>query len=279
MKDNYEQRYAFLRNGFYSRQFKNLRQVSESTHPSYEGGFGQIFYHLFHLPNIDRVSKTPQYDEITRYGYIQCIKYYRVPRYDYSILKNIYVVLKYFDNSNFTEVFLQEVRYQNRLSRANSNIVKCYGISKDPKNDNFIMVMQYINNGNIRNYLDNHFNELALITKLDILHKIAVAEDLNLRLNQWVNDIRQRKNTEIFKQFAKFVSAQPSTPSLYETDPKAIYTSRLLDFKNLPEPQNSIEINNEFYDSLVGTRNSELRYYGVATACCNNTTLKPGIYG
>ncbi|CAG8705735.1 10061_t:CDS:2, partial [Funneliformis mosseae] len=29
----------------------------------------------------------------------------------------------------------------------------------------------------------------------------------------------------------------------------------------------------------VGTRNSELRYYSVATACCNNTTLKSGIYG
>ncbi|CAG8717778.1 3264_t:CDS:1, partial [Funneliformis mosseae] len=26
------------------------------------------------------------------------------------------------------------------------------------------------------------------------------------------------------------------------------------------------------------TRNSELQYYDVATACCNNTTLKPGIY-
>ncbi|CAG8737231.1 13496_t:CDS:1, partial [Funneliformis mosseae] len=28
----------------------------------------------------------------------------------------------------------------------------------------------------------------------------------------------------------------------------------------------------------VGIRNSKLQYYSVATACCNNTTLKPRIY-
>ncbi len=40
-----------------------------------------------------------------------------------------------------------------------------------------------------------------------------------------------------------------SSPS-YTTHPQAIYTSRLLDYKNLPEPQNSKEINNQFYNSL-----------------------------
>ena len=33
----------------------------------------------------------------------------------------------------------------------------------------------------------------------------------------------------------------------YKTHPSAFYTSRLLDFKNLPEPQNSKEINEQFY--------------------------------
>jgi hypothetical protein len=35
--------------------------------------------------------------------------------------------------------------------------------------------------------------------------------------------------------------------SSLKTHPQAIYTSRLLDFKNLPEPQNSQEINEQFY--------------------------------
>jgi len=42
----------------------------------------------------------------------------------------------------------------------------------------------------------------------------------------------------------------------YTVHPSAIYTSRLLDFKNLPEPQNCKEINEQFYskskDSLLG---------------------------
>ncbi|CAI2180574.1 10151_t:CDS:2 [Funneliformis geosporum] len=151
----------------------------DSCHPSH-GGFGQIFHHLFHsLPNIDTDNYSKKkngdsdnfdYKRANRFGSIYAGRYL-----DYlTILKNMFVILKYLDNSNFTEVFLQEVHYYNKLSRANSNIVRCYGISKDPTNNNFIMVMQYINNGSIRNYLDNHFNKLVLITKLDILHNIAV---------------------------------------------------------------------------------------------------------
>ncbi|CAG8734162.1 4966_t:CDS:1, partial [Funneliformis mosseae] len=34
----------------------------------------------------------------------------------------------------------------------------------------------------------------------------------------------------------------------------------------------------ELPDFRVGICNLELQYYGIATACCNNTTLKPRIY-
>ncbi|RHZ36991.1 Cdc15p [endosymbiont GvMRE of Glomus versiforme] len=36
----------------------------------------------------------------------------------------------------------------------------------------------------------------------------------------------------------------------YKLHPQAFYTSRLLDFKNLPEPRNSKEVNDLFYNSL-----------------------------
>ena len=44
----------------------------------------------------------------------------------------------------------------------------------------------------------------------------------------------------------EFVNA-PIVSTSYTTHPQAIYTSRLLDYKNLPEPQNSKEINIQFY--------------------------------
>jgi ribulose 1,5-bisphosphate carboxylase large subunit-like protein len=44
-----------------------------------------------------------------------------------------------------------------------------------------------------------------------------------------------------------------------EVHPQAIYTSRLLDCKNLPEPQNSKEINDWFYSSKIKDYSLELK--------------------
>ncbi|CAI2180776.1 11478_t:CDS:2 [Funneliformis geosporum] len=86
----------------------------DSCHPSH-GGFGQIFHHLFHsLPNIDTDNYSKKkngdsdnfdYKRANRFGSIYAGRYL-----DYlTILKNMFVILKYLDNSNFTEVFLQEL--------------------------------------------------------------------------------------------------------------------------------------------------------------------------
>ena len=40
-------------------------------------------------------------------------------------------------------------------------IVRCYGITKDPKTNDFMMVMKYANNGNFRQYLNNNFNSFV----------------------------------------------------------------------------------------------------------------------
>ena len=65
-------------------------------------------------------------------------------------------------------------------------------------------------------------------------------------------------NTEFGKQykeaeeFSQSITSNSNvvSPSSYTTHPQAIYTSRLLDYKNLPEPQNSKEINDQFYNSF-----------------------------
>jgi hypothetical protein len=41
--------------------------------------------------------------------------------------------------------------------------------------------------------------------------------------------------------------------SNYQIHPSAVYTSRLLNFKNLPEPQNSQEVNDKFYSLPLST--------------------------
>jgi serine/threonine protein kinase len=91
-------------------------------------------------------------------------------------------------------------------------------------------------------------------------------------LGDWFIENRNKKNTEFHqqckliketeeKEFYEFCKQHenmdynkareifyksPSTS--YKTHPQVIYTSRLLDFKNLPEPQNSKEINEQFWN-------------------------------
>ena len=55
----------------------------------------------------------------------------------------------------------------------NSAIVRCYGITKDSKTNNFMMVMQYANNGSLRQDLNIHFNSLDWESKLWNLNNIA----------------------------------------------------------------------------------------------------------
>jgi hypothetical protein len=70
------------------------------------------------------------------------------------------------------------------------------------------------------------------------------------------NDI-SNADSEFYKQYKeaeKFNQSIVSMPTLFSNiaHPQAIYTSRLLDYKNLPEPQNSKEINDYFYAEHSG---------------------------
>src|SRR5207248_2521213 len=93
----------------------------------------------------------------------------------------------------------------------------------------------------------------------DPLNRLT-ADQLTSIINNWWYEIEHEQDTEYYKQyneaeeFNKSITSKLNTslnissPS-YTTHPQAIYTSRLLDYKNLPKPQNSKEINNQFYNS------------------------------
>src|SRR5436190_18655961 len=53
-------------------------------------------------------------------------------------------------------------------------IVRCYGIAKDPETSNFMMVMNYAQNGSLRKHLNNSFNSLRWNNKLHNLWSIAL---------------------------------------------------------------------------------------------------------
>ena len=69
-----------------------------------------------------------------------------------------------------------------------------------------------------------------------------------------------KEDTEFYNQYEEAEEFNQSiasnsnvvSPSSYTIHPQAIYTSRLLDYKNLPKPQNSKEINIQFYAKFSG---------------------------
>jgi serine/threonine protein kinase len=67
--------------------------------------------------------------------------------------------------------FLREVSYHSLLN--NNFVVKCYGISQDPRTKNYTMIMQYIPEGDLRKYLDNNYKKLTFMSKLDQLIDIT----------------------------------------------------------------------------------------------------------
>src|ERR1051325_11630584 len=53
-------------------------------------------------------------------------------------------------------------------------VVRCYGITKDPETQDFMMVMAYAQDGSLRQYLNNSFNSLSWNNKLYNLYLIAL---------------------------------------------------------------------------------------------------------
>ncbi|RIA83035.1 hypothetical protein C1645_834436 [Glomus cerebriforme] len=88
------------------------------------------------------------------------------------------------------------------------NIIKLYGITQDPETKNYMMVLDYAKNGNLRNYLDTYYNKLSWEDKIEYC-------------------------TDRINSHSDISSISLS----YKTHSEAIYTSRLLDFTNLPDRQ------------------------------------------
>jgi serine/threonine protein kinase len=77
--------------------------------------------------------------------------------------------------------------------------------------------------------------------------------------NAWMNEIKGKKDTEFYHQYQDIeeLTSQPNLTRDYHLDSQAIYTSRLLDTDNLPEPQNSQEINDRFYELYTTTQTTQ----------------------
>src|SRR5437764_15277530 len=81
------------------------------------------------------------------------------------------VALNILNNSEKVKAdFLQEIA-NHKLVDSIVGIVKCYGISQDPKTKNYIIVMEHIKNGNLKQYSSD--KQLDFKDRFSKLRRIA----------------------------------------------------------------------------------------------------------
>ncbi|UZO13075.1 uncharacterized protein OCT59_004581 [Rhizophagus irregularis] len=167
------------------------------------------------------------------------------------------VVLKCLHNSqDITADFLKEIE-SNVLAYNYEGLVHCFDITKDPKTNNFMIVME----------LKNVVDVINQCWDANPLKRPNADELPKLFYNLFYEIYSNRVDSVIYKQveeadeinkksFSTVQSSLSFTSTLsYTTHPQAVYTSRLLDFKNLPEPKNA-DKNNDllgvlYSDSLI----------------------------
>ncbi|GBC47397.2 kinase-like domain-containing protein [Rhizophagus irregularis DAOM 181602=DAOM 197198] len=83
------------------------------------------------------------------------------------------VILKRFKNSQYSnKCFLNELKSNYHCYKL-FGLIKPYGFTKDPKLDNYILVMQYASEGDLHKYLQKEFTEIDWKTKIIILEYIS----------------------------------------------------------------------------------------------------------
>ncbi|PKC06664.1 kinase-like protein [Rhizophagus irregularis] len=94
--------------------------------------------------------------------------------YDLKNNNNSIVVLKRFKNLQYAKkYFLKELESNHRCYKLDSNINETFGFTKDPKLDDYILVMQYASEGVLHKYLHKKFTKIGWERKISILYDIS----------------------------------------------------------------------------------------------------------
>ncbi|EXX59192.1 Cdc15p [Rhizophagus irregularis DAOM 197198w] len=69
---------------------------------------------------------------------------------------------------------MNEIALHYKVDDILTNIIRFYGITQDPETKNYMMVLDYADNGSLRNYLDTNYNKLSWRDRVECLRFIAL---------------------------------------------------------------------------------------------------------
>ena len=52
-------------------------------------------------------------------------------------------------------------------------LIGCYGVTQEPNTQNYALVLPFMENGSLRSYLNQNFNSLTWLQKLEIMFSIS----------------------------------------------------------------------------------------------------------
>ncbi|RIA92274.1 kinase-like domain-containing protein [Glomus cerebriforme] len=123
-------------------QIMNLEKLAE-------GGFGIIYKAIWLEGGIHGISSS------------------------WSRRKNEIIAAKRLKSSQkISKEFLNELRSHHKCYKF-SRVLRCYGITKDPNTDEYMLIMQYATEGNLHDYLQNNFVDIKWKRKIEILWQIS----------------------------------------------------------------------------------------------------------
>ncbi|CAI2188659.1 6763_t:CDS:2 [Funneliformis geosporum] len=113
-------------------------------------------------------------------------------------------ILKSLNNSqNITLEFLTEIANTKLVDGEYSNVVKCHGISQDPTTKNYLMVMDYIKKGNLRDGLNE-------IHQQNLVHQdFHSGNILNDGISSYITDLGLSRPVNHQKQTSKIFGVLP----------------------------------------------------------------------
>ncbi|CAG8467030.1 1808_t:CDS:2 [Scutellospora calospora] len=165
------------------------------------------------------------------------------------------VVLKMLDKSNNANIDFFKKAISN-VTLTNLNCVKCYGLTKHPDSLEYMLILKYLNNGNLNTFLFNKNNKygwkriylilqqilngLCSIHHLNMIHKdIHPGNILSDQAKWYISDFGI---CEIITSRQDFLCSQTNL---------SINKSEIIDYQDIPSPKNKYNSDNEYAQTNI----------------------------